>query len=187
MKRVHFIGSGYESVKWVYVDAKTAGEAIDKAKALYDQNGWDFQYLEMEVDKVEYKTGDTPNPTKPMNGYEFTRFEADFTSKVKAQAYEASVVAEQARQAFEKAGDDYKANPDYEDAKNWFIETTMSCDNDEAINWMKYYMANAIAYGIQTKFLDWRTKFLAAWDLFVSLTGGRYTMSTEQAKFLQSC
>ena len=27
-----------------------------------------------------------------MNGYEFTRFEVDFTSKVKAQAYEMSIV-----------------------------------------------------------------------------------------------
>ena len=28
-----------------------------------------------------------------MTGYEFTRFESDFTDKVKAQAYEASEVA----------------------------------------------------------------------------------------------
>ena len=62
----------------------------------------------------------------------------------------------------------------YLDAKDWFIETTMSCDQSEAIRWMQYYMSNAIAYGIQTKDLDWRTKFLAAYDLFNSLvsTGG---------------
>ena len=122
-----------------------------------------------------------------MTGYEFTRFEADFTSKVKARAYEASVVAMQAERAFGLAGKDYKEEPDYIDAKHWFIETTMSCDEDEAINWMKYYMANAIAYGIETKNLDWRTKFLAAWDLFVSLTGGRYAMSEAQARFNQIC
>ena len=122
-----------------------------------------------------------------MKGYEFTRFEADFTANMRAKSYEASVVAEQARQAFEKAGTDYKADADYEDAKHWFLETTMSCDHDEAVNWMKYYMANAIAYGIQTKNLDWRTKFLAAWDIFVSLTDGCYAMSRKQAQFLQTC
>ena len=120
-----------------------------------------------------------------MTGYEFTRFESDFTSKVKAQAYEASVVAFQIE--YDNPGVDFKQDADYIDAKDWFIETTMSCDKDEAINWMKYYMANAIAYGIQTKSLDWRTKFLAAWDLFKELTDNRYAMGQSQAKFLQSC
>lgn len=121
-----------------------------------------------------------------MNGYEFTRFEADFTNKVKAQAYDAEVIAMKCKEAFEKAGKNFWTEPDYLDAKNWFLETTMSCDQEEAINWMKYYMANAIAYGIQTKNLDWRTKFLAAWDLFRGLTPN-WAMSAAQAKFLQNC
>ena len=104
-----------------------------------------------------------------MTGYEFTRFEADFTAKTKARAYDANVVAMQAMRAFDLAGKNYKGNEDYQDAKDWFLETTMSCDQHEAINWMKYYMANAIAYGIQTKNLDWRTKFLAAYDIFNGL------------------
>lgn len=101
-----------------------------------------------------------------MTGYEFTRFKADYTSKVKAQAYDTSVVAMKAKMSFEN--EDYK-NTDYEDAKDWFIDSTMSCNKDEAIGWMKYYMANAIAYGIQTRNLDWKTKFLAAYDLFNEL------------------
>lgn len=105
-----------------------------------------------------------------MNGYEFTRFEADFTSKVKARAYEASVVAMKCKAVYEQDLIDYKQDPDYQDARNWFIDTTMSCNKEEAINWMKYYMANAIAYGIETKNLDWRTKFLAAYDLHESLS-----------------
>lgn len=104
-----------------------------------------------------------------MTGYEFTRFEADYTSKVKAQAYEASVVAMQAAHAFEVAGKNYKEDPDYQDAQNWFYETTMSCNDEEAKKWMEYYMRNAIAYGIETKNLDWRTKFLAAHDIFNEL------------------
>lgn len=98
-----------------------------------------------------------------MTGYEFTRFESDFTSKQKASSYDAGTVAFQIKQS--NPGVDFKNDPDYKDAKDWFIETTMSCDRDEAINWMNYYMANAIAYGIQTKNLDWRTKFLAAYDI----------------------
>lgn len=117
-----------------------------------------------------------------MNGYEFTRFDADFTSKVKANAYDADVVA---MKAMEALGTNYKQNEDYTDAHYWFIETTMSCNEEEAINWMKYYMADAIAYGIQTKNLDWRTKFLAAYDIFVSLTKGRYAMGKAQTKVLQ--
>lgn len=101
-----------------------------------------------------------------MNAYEFTRMDIDFNAKMKAKAYDAKVVAFQAKRAFEAAGVNYKETAEYKDAKNWFVETTMSCDRGEAMNWMKFYMANAIAYGIQTKNLDWRDKFLAACDLF---------------------
>ena len=120
-----------------------------------------------------------------MNGYEFTRFEADFTSNMKAQAYDAGTVAFQIE--YNNPSIDFRQEADYKDAEHWFIETTMSCDEDEATNWMKYYMANAIAYGIQTKSLDWRTKFLAAYDLFISITGGRVAMSNRQARFMQNC
>lgn len=105
-----------------------------------------------------------------MTGYEFTKFDADHTSKVKAQGYEACVVAMQCKQAYEKSGKTFWLESDYQDAKDAMIDVTMSCDREEAIKWMKYFMANAIAYGIQTKSLDWRTKFLAAWDLFRGLT-----------------
>ena len=118
-----------------------------------------------------------------MTGYEFTRYEADFTSKTKAQAYDAATVAHMI--AYNNPTADFRNDDDYIDAEHWFMETTMSCDKDEAINWMEYYMANAIAYGIQTKNRDWRTKFLAAYDLFNSLTGGRTAMSQKQANFLR--
>ena len=120
-----------------------------------------------------------------MIGYEFTRFEADFTNKVKAQAFDASTVVFLI--SYNNPTIDFRSESDYKDSKNWFLETTMSCTGKEAIGWMKYYMANAIAYGIQTKNKDWRTKFLAAWDLFNSLTNGKYAMNNKQAKFLQTC
>ena len=103
-----------------------------------------------------------------MTGYEFTRFEADFTSRVKAQAYDINTLAHKIE--YNNPTVDFRADEDYKDAENWFIETTMSCTPEEAIRWMEYYMSNAIAYAIETKNLDWRTKFLAAYDLFNSLT-----------------
>lgn len=120
-----------------------------------------------------------------MTGCEFTRLDADFTSNTKAQAYDARTVAFQIE--YNNPDVDFRKDADYEDAKFWFIESTLSCDEDEAINWMKYYMVNAIGYGIKTKNLDWRTKFLAAYDLFNSLTGGKVAMNNRQAKFLQNC
>lgn len=48
-KKVHFIGSGYESIKQVIVEADTNGQAIDKAQELYVSNGWSFNYCELEV------------------------------------------------------------------------------------------------------------------------------------------
>lgn len=120
-----------------------------------------------------------------MTGYEFTRIDLDFTSRMKAQAYDAGTVAFQIE--YNNPGVDLRADEDYKDAEHWFIETTMSCNEQEAMEWMKYYMANAIAYGIQTKNLDWRTKFLAAYDLFNHITIGRSAMSNKQARFLQTC
>ena len=51
MKRVHFIGSGYESVRFVIVDAETNMDAINKAKEWYESTNQTFEYLEIEVDK----------------------------------------------------------------------------------------------------------------------------------------
>lgn len=102
-----------------------------------------------------------------MNGYEFTKFESDFTSVCKARAYEASIVAFQIE--YSNPGVDFRKDADYKDAQFWFLETTQSCNRAEAIKWMAYYMSNAIAYGIQTKNKDWRTKFLAAYDLYNGL------------------
>lgn len=49
MKRVHFIGSGYESIKFVFVEAETNEEAFRKAKEWYKATGQMFDYLEMEI------------------------------------------------------------------------------------------------------------------------------------------
>lgn len=102
-----------------------------------------------------------------MTGYEFTRFEADFTSKLKARNYDVKAVALKIKN--NNPNIDFRAEEDYSDSKSWMVDTTMSCNLEEAISWMKYYMLNAIAYGIETKNLDWRTKFLAAYDIYNNL------------------
>lgn len=105
-----------------------------------------------------------------MTGYEFVKFEVDFESRIKAQSYEICKVANKCKRVFDDSQSNYWQDPDYIDAKHCFIETTASCSKDEAIDWMRYYMVNAIAYGIQTKNLDWMPKFLAAWNLYKGLT-----------------
>lgn len=104
-----------------------------------------------------------------MTGYEFTRFEANFTTKLKIKNFAFDIKAVEFHIDY-NSREDLRKTADYEDAKFWFIETTSSCIKEEAINWMSYYMMNAVAYGMETKNLDWRTKYLAAYDLFMSLT-----------------
>lgn len=102
-----------------------------------------------------------------MTAYDFTRFDVDFQSKLKAQVYETSIVAFKIE--YNHKDGDIRQESEYKDAHDTFIELTMSCDIDEAKNWMKHWMAEAIAYGIQTKERDWQHKFLAAYDIFNSL------------------
>jgi hypothetical protein len=54
MKRVFFIGSGYECAFAIYVEATTPMEAMEKAEKLYQDNGWNFEYCELEVDRYEW-------------------------------------------------------------------------------------------------------------------------------------
>ena len=42
LKKVHFIGSGYETVKIVFVQAETNAEAFEKAESMYDCTGQPF-------------------------------------------------------------------------------------------------------------------------------------------------
>ena len=50
-KKVYFIGSGYEAVKTIIVEAETNKQAIDKAIESYNANKWGFHYCEIEVAK----------------------------------------------------------------------------------------------------------------------------------------
>lgn len=131
---------------------------------------------------------------KKLNGYEFTMLDLNKISEESkhkerklAKCYDANILAFKCEASFSKNGKDYHDDPDYIDAKDWMLETTMSCDKKEAIEWMKFYMGKAIVYGIESKNLDWKTKFLAAYDLFLELTDGKYAANSKEIKFNQVC
>lgn len=49
-KRVHFIGSGYESIHSIVVDEETPNsEAFKIAEEWYKSTGQTFKYMEMEI------------------------------------------------------------------------------------------------------------------------------------------
>lgn len=49
MKKVYFIGHGYEVIMTVYVEAKTNGEALTKAEEWYKKTGYPVDYMGMEI------------------------------------------------------------------------------------------------------------------------------------------
>lgn len=49
-KRVHFIGSGYESIRFIIVPYEMPNnEAFEKALEWYKTTGQTFDYMEMEI------------------------------------------------------------------------------------------------------------------------------------------
>ena len=51
LRKVEFIGSGYEVVGSVMVDTPTMAEAYEVAEKWYRETGQDFHYCEMEIPK----------------------------------------------------------------------------------------------------------------------------------------
>ena len=58
----------------------------------------------------------------------------------------------------------------YRETQDEFIEYTSSCDLGEAVGWMIHIGKMAIQYGLDTKNLDWKVKFIVAWDICHNLT-----------------
>lgn len=98
-----------------------------------------------------------------MTAYDFIRLEPDRNNLRKADLYDAGILEEIL------VGTNYNKNlreqKEYKQAEGAFIDCTMSCDRDEAIGWMRYWMGKAIAYGLATKDKNWGYFFLAAYDL----------------------
>jgi len=62
-----------------------------------------------------------------------------------------------------------KASPYYKAHDHCQIESTMSCDKDEAIGWMRRYMSMALSDGNGSLDINLRAMFLAAYDTYMSL------------------
>ena len=102
-----------------------------------------------------------------MTAYEFTRFEADYTSKVRAREYDADMLASLLIQR--NPNKNLREQKEYKDADFMFFEVIQSCDRQEARGWLQYFMANAIAYGLSTHDTDWGYFFLVAYDMLKEL------------------
>lgn len=63
-----------------------------------------------------------------------------------------------------------KCTEEYRETMNVYIDETMSCDADEAFHEMVHFGRMAIQYGLDTKNLDWKVKFIVAWDISHNLT-----------------
>lgn len=50
-KKVYFIGSGYEVVKQVIVEATDNKSALKEAMKMYHNHKWNFDFCEIEVSK----------------------------------------------------------------------------------------------------------------------------------------
>lgn len=101
-----------------------------------------------------------------MIGYDFVKKYNTQTREI--PQYKMNELAKKVEMSFVKAGDSYQ-NDDYYDSQEWMMEVTSSCDKEEAIDWMKYFMDKAVIYGKKEKNKDWKTKYLAAYDMYCYL------------------
>ena len=63
-----------------------------------------------------------------------------------------------------------RENVKYAETRDDLLDKTMSCNKMEAVSWMKYYMQSVIYEGDGQKNLELRCKFLAAYDIYKSLS-----------------
>lgn len=102
-----------------------------------------------------------------MTAYEFTRMESDFTKKVRIDHIDRFKVDDWMDERVESL----RSTKEYRDACNIFMEITMSCDTEERIGWMNYFMNNAVAYGIFSKDTNWVYFYSAAYEIKRCLIG----------------
>ena len=85
---------------------------------------------------------------------------------VKSMEYKSADIAEKIK----KMNPDLVLTDDYRDTMDVYIDETHSCDLEEAVRWMAHTGKLAIQYGLDTKNLDWKVKFIVAWDISHRLT-----------------
>lgn len=98
-----------------------------------------------------------------MNIYEFTELSREFPkTKLTATGFDADTIA---WMILDRSQIYLRGTDEYKEAKDVFIELTTSCTTKEAMHWMKSWMFKAIEYGSDTKELNWRQFYLAAYDI----------------------
>jgi len=85
---------------------------------------------------------------------------------VKSMEYKPADIAEKIK----KMNPDLVLTDDYRDTMDVYIDETQSFDPYEAVRWMAHTGKLAIQYGLDTKNLDWKVKFIVAWDISHRLT-----------------
>ena len=85
---------------------------------------------------------------------------------VKSMEYKAPDIAKK----IESVDPEIRNTKEYAITQDEYIDYTMSCDLGEAIGWMIHIGKMAIQYGLDTKNLDWKVKFIVAWDIAHRLT-----------------
>lgn len=95
-----------------------------------------------------------------------TKYTPNNNCIIKAQTYDLAIL--EMRILCEHK--DIKNSKEYSNTKSIFYDLTMSCDSNEAKRWLNHYVIKAIAYGLDTKDLNWQYYFLSAYDILGSLT-----------------
>ena len=108
---------------------------------------------------------------RSMTAYEFINYDAGYEYRQKAlqccmqRVYQLILI--------NNPGRDFTTELEYKDAENIFYDVTGSCDKGEACDWLMDFMVQAVAYGFETKNLDWQHKFLAAHNILKNLLDQR--------------
>lgn len=105
-----------------------------------------------------------------MTAYEFTKFTPTFTCDAKARTYDTNMLA--SLLVKRNPNKDLRSQRCYKEAEDIYYELTMSCNKGEALAWLRYWMSNAIAYGLATNDTKWGYYFLAAYDIQNRLNRG---------------
>ena len=94
-------------------------------------------------------------------------YKPSLMAMVKSMDYKMPDVAEKIKQK----DPELVLTDDYRETLDVYIDETMSCDSPEdAVSWMVHVGRLAIQYGLDTKNLDWKVKFMVAWDISHNLT-----------------
>lgn len=97
-----------------------------------------------------------------MTAFEFLTFQPTSHSRQRADSYEQLICFMRIEKILPQIREDSKYKQTYQILSTF----TTALDRDKAVECLSGYKINAIAYGIETKDLDWRIFFVAAYDLW---------------------